>query len=436
MTDRDDDYHADAASDRACDDWRYQPPSKALPLTLEVPEAETATSLCSRLSAINGLPRMRGLCRDFGINHADLSNGETKAVTRIAELAGTDPQAMLFHTPRLVEPGRLRLGREQLKFTAMLRNGGQICPLCIAEDDCRDQHFGPYQRDIWQVAAFRRCHIHGVAFERPQFSCRHSEVHDFLQSLKSWVPAKIVHVGLEDLELENNLLQRIRNGPENSWINGLAFHVVWLFSEAMGLLLTRGPKAKLHEQDTSVLIRAGAVGFVVLRSGPEGLQWVLTNIMDEAGPDRNNYGKIYAPLLTCLVERRRDPDFNDLRRFARSFILQNFRVPPGTSILGGLQQPGERRTNRTVLHDRSYQFRRRPFALPPLQIDRKGALDPVLRILRGPIGGLFKQFAGQDVRMLLRNRALLDLRSLRPVAEITSTPLHEVAHHPCTGIVR
>lgn len=182
---------------------------------------------------------MRTKCTDFSISHVDLCNGETIAVTRVAELAGADPAVLQFHTPCLTEPGWFHLGWEQIKFTAMLRNGGQLCPLCVAEDECRDPLYGPYQRDIWQVAAFRRCRKHGVVFERPQFGCRHSEVHDFLQILKAWLPAAIVHVGSDDTDLEDYLLQRIWQGRGADWIDGQDFHVVWLFSEALGTLLTR-----------------------------------------------------------------------------------------------------------------------------------------------------------------------------------------------------
>lgn len=334
MTDNLTQHRVDAVSDGACDEWRYHTRPKRLPLSVEMRPGETATSLCSRDSVANGLPRMRTKCTDFLIGHVDLCNGETNAVIRVAELAGVDPDRLQFHTPRLIEPSWFLLGHEKIKSPAMLRNGGQLCPLCIAEDECRDPLYGPYQRDTWQVAAFRRCRKHDVAFERPQFDCRHSEVHDFLQVLKTWSPAAIMHIGSDVTALEDYLLQRIRQGRGSDWIDRQAFHVVWVVSETLGLLLTEGPKAKLHEQDAGTLIRAGAAGFDVLRAGPNRIRAVLTAIRDDAGADQSNYGKLYAPVLTCLLERRRDPGFDEIRRLVRSFILQNFRVPPNSSVLG------------------------------------------------------------------------------------------------------
>lgn len=181
MTETIEHHRVDAVTDGACDKRCDQLWRKRLPLSVEMQEGETANSLYSRRSAINGLPRMRVFCRDFLISHVDLCNGEAEAVRRVAELTGADPETLLFHTPCLIEPGWFRLGQEKIKFTALQRNGGQLCPLCVAEDERRDRRTGPYQRDIWQVAAFRRCRIHCVAFERPRFDCRLSEAHDFLQ---------------------------------------------------------------------------------------------------------------------------------------------------------------------------------------------------------------------------------------------------------------
>lgn len=100
------------------------------------------------------------------------------------------------------------------------------------------------------------------------------------------------------------------------------------------MLLTAGSKAKMPEQSVPSLIRAGAVGFEVMRGGPEAIKTVLADIRDQAGKDRNAYGKLYGPSLSCLQERRKDPGFDTLRYLVRDFILDNFRIPPGTSLLG------------------------------------------------------------------------------------------------------
>ncbi|MFV0490837.1 MAG: TniQ family protein [Pseudorhodobacter sp.] len=327
-------HRVDAVTDGVCDEWRYHVRSKRLPLSVEMQPRETATSLFSRLSVANGLPRMPGLCRDFGTRYGDLCNGDPEAVRRVAELAGADPDLLQQSTPQVIEPGWFQLGRARIKFTAMLRNGGQICPLCVVEDECRDRQFGPYQRDIWQVAAFRRCPKHAVAFERSQFGCRHWEVHDFAQVLKTWSPAGILHLGSEDSSLQDHLLRRIREGSGRAWVDDQAFHVTWLFSEALGTLLTQGPKARMATQSIQALVRSGATGFELMSAGRNAILAALSDIRDQAGGDRDAYGKLYGPVLSCLLDRRKDPAFDALRHLVREFILDNFRVPPGSSLLG------------------------------------------------------------------------------------------------------
>ena len=334
MTEKNEHHRVDAVTDGACEMRRYHQRPSALPLSVDMQRGETATSLCSRQSAVNGHHRMRGLCRDFVISYVDLCNGEPQAVTRIAELTGADPEELQLHTPCLIEPGWFQLGLERIKFTALLRNGGQLCPLCIAEDECRDARFGPCQRDIWQVAAFRRCRSHGVAFERPQFFGRHREVHDFVQILKTWTPVGIMHVGADDAALEDYLVDRIKNGLGRDWIDRQAIHVVWLFAEALGTLLTRGSEGRRTKQSVQELIHAGAVGFDVISRGPQEIRNTLTDIRSQTGGSGNAYGKLYTPILSCLIERRMDPEFDEIRKLVREFILDNFPVSPGTSILG------------------------------------------------------------------------------------------------------
>lgn len=334
MTDINIQHRVDAVTDGACDEWRYHVRPKRLPLSVDMQPFETATSLFSRLSVANGLPRMPGLCRDVGTRYGDLCNGDPEAVRRVAELAGADPELLQQSTPQVIEPGWFQLGRAKIKFTAMLRNGGQICPLCVAEDECRDQQFGPYQRDIWQVATFRRCPKHAVAFERPQFGCRHWEVHDFVQVVKTWSPAGILHLRSEDSALEDHLLRRIRQGSGRAWVDEQAFHVTWLFSEALGTLLTQGPKARMTTQSVQALVRSGATGFWLMSAGRNAILATLSDIRDQAGGDRDAYGKLYGPVLSCLLDRRKDPAFDALRHLVREFILDNFRVPPGSSLLG------------------------------------------------------------------------------------------------------
>lgn len=81
-------HRVDAVTNGACEQRHNPNRPRRLPLSVEMQSGETATSLCSRNSAANGLPRMRTKCTDFSISHVDLCNGEAEAVTRVADWPG------------------------------------------------------------------------------------------------------------------------------------------------------------------------------------------------------------------------------------------------------------------------------------------------------------------------------------------------------------
>lgn len=117
-----------------------------MPIPVAVGAGETATSLASRLARANGYGRLQNLCSDQGISQLELAKGSLAEVRRVADLAGADPEHLIFSTPRLVEPGWFCLSNERIKFTAFTRMGGQICPACIAEDRAVDLRHGAFQR--------------------------------------------------------------------------------------------------------------------------------------------------------------------------------------------------------------------------------------------------------------------------------------------------
>ncbi|MGB1264733.1 MAG: TniQ family protein [Nereida ignava] len=305
-----------------------------LPLIVPMGDHELATSLASRVAALNGAPKLRQFCKETAVSYLDLCNGDVDAVKKIARLSAADSEKLLFQTPRLLENGWFRLGYERLKFTTMLRSGGQICPLCIADDRAVDERFGPYQRAAWQVAAFRRCPTHNTLFERPQFAFASNETFDFSRMLKHWKSTTPVCVEQRYTEYEEYLTQRLWQKPTSHWIDAQAFHVVWQMSEALGLLLTKGPNSKPQDESAPTLINAADAGFAVLSLGPQALIKALADIRDEAGSDRSAYGKLYRPLMSCLRERRDDAEFDIIRQLVREFIRDNFYIPSDTSLLG------------------------------------------------------------------------------------------------------
>jgi hypothetical protein len=149
------------------------------------------------------------------------------------------------------------------------------------------------------------------------------------------VPSQPISIPESARDLENYLLDRIMIGRSSAWPGCFEFHTVALFCEALGTLLRFGPNSRTHDLSARNLIGAGADGFQMFRGGSARITSCLKELQATAGvADQADYGKLYTPLLACLRERRKDTAFDELRRLIREFILDNFHVPDGTSILG------------------------------------------------------------------------------------------------------
>lgn len=311
------------------------PSGRSFPISILAGHGETATSLLGRVARANGYDRLQDACADQQILFRELANGREFEVRSVAQLTGADPERLLFDTPSLTGPGWFVLGRERIKFSAFQRMGGQICPVCLREDRVIDGDAGLFQRGIWQVSSIRSCHRHGVTLERNRLGCTTREAHDIIRHLRAWRPSLPIPIPENAQMLETHLLHRIAKGRREDWVDRFEFHVVALFCEALGTLVRFGSHSRTHDLSAQNLIEAGAVGFSIFREGYAEITSCLKNFQQTApAADKADYGKLYAPLLACLRERRKDTAFDDLRSLVREFILDNFHVPVGTSVLG------------------------------------------------------------------------------------------------------
>ncbi|HEY0123135.1 MAG TPA: TniQ family protein [Rhizobium sp.] len=313
------------------------PSTRSFPISVQPGQDETAASLLGRAARANGYHRLQDACADQQILFRELANGRDPEVRSVAHLTGADPESLLFNTPSLTEPGWFVLGRERIKFSAFQRMGGQICPVCLQEDRVIDGDAGLFQRGIWQVGSIRSCHRHGVTLERNKLGCTTREAHDIIRHLRAWRPSLPIPISENAQMLEAHLLDRISKGRREDWVDRFEFHVVALFCEALGTLVRFGSNARTHDLSAQNLIEAGAVGFSIFREGYAEIISCLKGLQETAtAADNADYGKLYTPLLACLRERRKDTAFDDLRSLVREFILDNFHVPVGTSVLGEL----------------------------------------------------------------------------------------------------
>ncbi|WP_128254753.1 TniQ family protein [Falsirhodobacter deserti] len=305
--------------------------TKPLPLTVPTAPGESATSFASRLARRNGVPRLITFCSDVGIDYFGLVNGAPIEVQRLAVLGGVDPVMLQAATPSLIEPGWFQLGKERIKFTGFVRTTLRICPLCLEEAPTKT---GVIHQGIWQLASIRSCMQHGchlVAVPKPKNA---NDCFDHIPMVEHFRPDRITLVEPEQLSLERYLLDRIQNGPTDTWLDHSPFHVAAQACEMLGLLLTKGPKARRSGLTNAQWAAAGTAGLGVLRGGPNGLRRKLRAIRDAHPIEDKLHRWHYGVFFEWLRYRDDDKDFDIFRNIVRDFIFKNFPIAAGAIVFG------------------------------------------------------------------------------------------------------
>lgn len=305
--------------------------TKPLPLTVPTIVGESATSFASRLARRNGVPRMITFCSDTGIDYFALVNGDPVEIQRLAVLGDIDPVPLQAATPSLIEPGWFRLGNERIKFTGFIRTTLRICPMCISEVRNTTQivHHG-----VWQLSAIRTCQKHGchlVTVPKPKNG---NDCFDHIPMLDGFRPTAGDLAVPQDLELERYLTDRIQNGPGQSWLDRLPFHIAAQTCEMLGALLTLGPRVKRAELRDAQWAAAGTAALSILRGGPEALRQKLKEIQDSHPVGEKLYRSHYGVFFDWLRSRDDDRDFDVVRDVVRDFIFEHFPVTRGSIVLG------------------------------------------------------------------------------------------------------
>lgn len=304
---------------------------KPLPLNVKFHQGETATSLASRLARRNGVPSMALFVSDFGIDYLGLTNGCQEDCARLAALADVEPAALQRRTPELVSPGWFRLGQEEIKFTAFSRTALMGCPQCLHDtmNDIDAAHFG-----LWQLTSIRTCATHNCHLVSLPKAPGTRDRFDFIHLISGFSPPEPQGANEHDLVFERYLRNRIEEGPGNSWLDRLPFHVAAQTCEGFGLLLTRGAKARRETTTAAQWAAAGTAGFEVLRHGPDAFRQKLKDIQRAHPIDNTLYRTRYRVFFEWLRHRDDDPQFDVIRDLVREFIFRNFPISEGSIVLG------------------------------------------------------------------------------------------------------
>lgn len=315
---------------------------------LQLYPAETAWSYASRLAALHTGGTLASFLVDLGILMRDLRAGEAGAVSRLAEVAGLDSEALARTAIRSSNGRFLTLRNETFTPQFISPREARVCPSCLADDEAEDLNLPPgaswKQRIAWRLRPVAACPAHGVGLVdlAPDVPFRNMPEFGHLMAMAGGVRRLVERAepsapGLLQLWVHDRLDGRADDG--GPWLEGQTIEQGACACEVLGaeLLFGREQSLKsfkaLSQEQWKV---AGASGLEVARGGAEAVRTALDVIRArragsavQAGPE-----KTYGLLYTWLHFRSPFLDPGPIRHELREHILDHLAIEPGETVLG------------------------------------------------------------------------------------------------------
>ena len=322
---------------------------------------ETPSDFASRLSVRNWRDDLRKFCLDFGLDAQALIDGDTVAVSALAELAGADAAALMREAFIRQDGTRNYVHRGQhLVWSSLTRSRVRMCPACMKEDmerlDVRDSA-RPYRRSQWIIRPLRTCLRHGMALveigseDGPSYQHHTSGIiARALSGLDGLVEAASRR---EASPFEQYVAGRLSGGTGSPWLDGLPLYAAMHLCFVLGSVERHGPKVTLGDLDEAEVWHGEAEGFGIASDGVAGIRSLLDRLQADGGKDRRARGPkvLYGRLYDWLAHESDDPVYDTVRDVIVEHSLDTLPFGPGDVLFG--RAVGERRLHsvRSVSQD-------------------------------------------------------------------------------------
>ncbi|MCX8281516.1 TniQ family protein [Phyllobacterium sp. 0TCS1.6C] len=312
--------------------------TRRLALTCKIADRETPTSLASRLAVRNMVNGAGEFCLDMRLNWKSLTLGDAGEISRLADLAGVPSSPLQRYAIRSIGAARHKIGREIATNRSLKRTGAEYCPVCLRESIAEAGFAGAYRRVDWQFQSIRCCEIHNTplrALPEEKFTIH---AYDFASVARKHWELIISAAGeaqyREPNELEHYIRKRLSGWRGQDWIDSLPLPAVSKASEMLGMRLLFGASAAASEMSDGDWHSCGQRGFDVLRGGPSSLLETLWHFKAEYRSPFASHNRDLGGFFAWLTSDPYGGGVEPLRKLVRSFIVENYPVVAGTSILG------------------------------------------------------------------------------------------------------
>ena len=312
------------------------------PLTPHLPFAddETPLSWAVRLAAFHSGDAVRGFLTDHGIRLADVKQGTSDAVRRLAELGGADPDRVLRNAT--VADGDHWLFRGE-PFIARLinRRPGHVCPLCLVEDTGSTtvpDKARLRERFAWRFDAVSACPAHGVALIDVLQSERlgtHDTLTDAVADRWDMVArAAAAPSPREPSPLQGYLLGRLDGVAGPPWLDGQRLDQAIRSIELIGTVMIGGPRPGRRTFDSDAIERARTIGFEIAAGGPEAIRKALSALQRRDEAQSGNAGP--AAVFGRLHAWAEHPSNHQapLAQLLRAHIIETMPIGAGDTLFG------------------------------------------------------------------------------------------------------
>lgn len=317
-----------------------------LRLTVPFHVDETPMSYASRLAACNGT-RADPFCKHFEIRLIDVADGDETSLRTLAALGGIEPDLLLSNAFVKSGPLQWTFRDQPLDRTVLRRTRLAICPACALADIEANPRLLPqsamYGRAPWLLDVTRLCPLHRIPLAYSEEGGAKLR-HDFAQHAKLLLPrlAKLADAPPRAPgPLQVYVLRRLEGAK------GAALPDSMRIAPLVRLCETAGAVTLFPDLDSKQLTEdqreaAGAMGYNALAGGAATFRSMLGQLKSSVhgrsrldGPTAA-FGKLYWLLSRTLD----DPDLDGVRAIMRDYVIENFAIEGGHSILG---RPVEKR---------------------------------------------------------------------------------------------
>ncbi|MEG3662935.1 TniQ family protein [Celeribacter halophilus] len=308
-----------------------------LSLTVPLADMEPVSSFLSRIALRNLCDRASSFCADVGLNFSGAIKGEVDQIERIADLGGVSAQTLLQYSVQKKDRFRVSVAGETFSKQTFQRSVVRVCPSCVKEG-LSHAPWMPARHLSWKLSSIHTCMKHQqrlIRLPSERFTVSGQDFSQMITRHKSYILNEAADPKSSTAtEFEEWIVDRLRNGAGEAWIDSIPLAATMRTAEVLGTLLRFGPEVRFSALDVLQQHEAGQAGFRILQRGKPALHDLLNDMVPQNNILRKNYSKVYGGFYVWLADQKSNTDLAPIAAIMRDVIVQNYPVRSGTNILG------------------------------------------------------------------------------------------------------